>query len=136
MCTPTYANWGLQNRAASFRLKVEGEGNIYIENRLPGSACNPHLVLASTVAAGLDGVNRKLELPPEMDKSRELPTSLEGALEALDADAILKKALGEKMVEMFISTKRTFEIDEFKAFGELTPEERILKEKEYYYLPY
>ena len=70
-----------------------------------------------------------------MDESQRLPTSLEEALEALGADRDLKAALGEKMVEMFIYTKRTFEVEEFKSFGELSDEEKLLKEKEYYYFP-
>ena len=83
----------------------------------------------------MDGVRRNLELPQPMDESRKLPATLEEALQALEADTMLKTALGEKMVEMFVYTKRTFEIEEFKAFGELSDEEKMLKEKEYYYLP-
>ena len=132
---PTFANWGQENRHSVFRVKIEPKGNVYIENRLPSGACNPYLVIASTLAAGMDGVRRNLELPQPMDESRKLPATLEEALQALEADTMLKTALGEKMVEMFVYTKRTFEIEEFKAFGELSDEEKMLKEKEYYYLP-
>ena len=71
-----------------------------------------------------------------MDESRRLPTTLEEALQALEADTTLKTALGEKMVEHFIHAKRSFEVEEFKAFGELSDEEMLVKEKEYYYVPY
>ena len=109
---------------------------MYIENRLPSSACNPYLVLASVVAAGLDGVRRKLDLPEPGDESKRLPPTLEKALVALEEDVQLKAALGEKTVEMFVYTKRKYEVEEFKAFKELSDKERLEKEKEYYYLPY
>ena len=129
-----FANWSL-DRKGSFCLKVEAGGNVYIENRLPSSACNPYLVLASTLAAGMDGVRRKLELPPPGDESTRLPATLEEAVDALEADTSLTEALGEGVMQMFIYTKRTFELDEFKAFGQLSDEEMLLKEKEYYYHP-
>ncbi|KAK3789923.1 hypothetical protein RRG08_004035 [Elysia crispata] len=131
---PMFANWSL-DRKGSFCLKVEAGGNVYIENRLPSSACNPYLVLASTLAAGMDGVRRKLELPPPGDESTRLPATLEEAVDALEADTSLTEALGEGVMQMFIYTKRTFELDEFKAFGQLSDEEMLLKEKEYYYHP-
>ncbi|GFN85939.1 glutamine synthetase [Plakobranchus ocellatus] len=131
--SPKYADWAYEDRGVIFRVKTEPGGNAYIENRLPSSACSPHLVLAYTLAAGMDGVRRKLPLPQPRDKSKKLPQSLEEALEALEADTLLKAALGPKLVELFIYTKRVFEVDEFKAFGDLTDEEILLKEKEYYY---
>ena len=117
-------------------MKVEPKGNVYIQNRVPSSACNPYLVLASTLTAGMDGVRRNLELPQPMDESRKLPAILEEALQALEADLRLKTALGEKMVEMFVYTKRTFEIEEFESFRDILHGEKMLKEREYYYLPY
>ncbi|RUS81830.1 hypothetical protein EGW08_010422 [Elysia chlorotica] len=133
---PTWANWGPDDRLASYRLKREAGHNVYVESRLPSSACSPHLILASLLAAGLDGVRRKLELPEPGGQARRLPATLEGALQALDEDAPLKQALGEKMVEFFVYTKRTYEVEEFKAFQSLSDQEMLEKEKEYYYLPY
>ena len=72
-----------------------------------------------------------------MDESRRLPATLEEALQALEADTTLKTVLGQ-IVEMFVYTKRTFEIEDFESFGDLSDGEKMLKEKEkeYYYLPY
>ncbi|KAK3747456.1 hypothetical protein RRG08_015568 [Elysia crispata] len=132
---PTYANWAWENRDSTFRVKLEAEANVYIENRLPSSACNPHLVLASTLAAGLDGVRRNLTLPDPMEQTTRLPSTLDEALSALEADKHLTQALGQNFVDLFIYTKRQFECEEFKSFVELSPEEHLLKEKEYYYDP-
>ena len=131
--SPTFANWALESRYSSFRLKMEPGGNVYIENRLPSSACSPHLVLASTMAAGIDGVRRQLTLPEPMAQTKRLPATLEDALEVLEADTMLKEILGPKMVELFIFTKRTYEIKHFQSFGNISNEEMFIKEKEYYH---
>ena len=131
--SPTFANWTLEHRSSSFRLKMEPGGNVYIENRLPSSACSPHLVLASTMAAGVDGVRRQLTLPDPMAQTKRLPATLEDALEVLEADTMLKEILGPKMVELFIFTKRTYEIKHFQSFGNISNEEMFIKEKEYYH---
>ena len=56
-----WSNWGVQDRTSTFRLKVEGQGhNVYVENRLPSSASNPYLVMAGTIAAGLDGITKQV----------------------------------------------------------------------------
>ena len=91
--------------------------------------------MACTLAAGMDGVRRKLELPVSMEDTKRLPATLDEALVALEADKLLRETLGSKFVDLFIFTKRKFECDEFKAFGELSEEEQLLKEKEYYYDP-
>ena len=103
MYGPNYANWAPGARLTTFRLKIDHGKN---ENRVPTSACSPHLALACTVAAGMDGVRRKLELPEPREQKSTMPTSLKEALDALEADTLLKEALGPKMVELFIFTKR------------------------------
>ena len=77
-----------------------------LELRLPDGAANPYLLQAAVLAAGLDGIERNLDPGPRSDantdtdppapgSSRCLPTSLEEALEAFGADAILQARLGE-----------------------------------------
>ena len=83
----------------------------------------------------MDGVRRKLELPEPSEKTKKLPASLKEALEALEADTLLKEAIGPKMVDLFIDTKRKYDLEHFAAFGDLCDEELFLKEKEYYYDP-
>lgn len=95
--------WGTENRLVLLRLKNENK-NVYIENRLPSSACNPYLSMAATVAAGLDGLARKLECPPEKDFANApvLPKTFPEALSCLEMDTYLREALGEKLVEHFL----------------------------------
>lgn len=100
--TPTTATWFEESRAAFLRLKTE-RGNIYIENRLPSSACNLYLALAGTMAAGIDGLERKLPCPPQNDPTAlEIPKTLEAAASALEQDHILTKALGENFVQAYL----------------------------------
>ncbi|GFS24232.1 glutamine synthetase [Elysia marginata] len=133
---PNFVNWAIERRYTTFRVKIDPGNNVYLENRIPSSACNPHLVMACTVAAGMDGVRRKLTLPKQMDKTKRLPESLEEALDALEADTVLAEILGPKMVELFIFTKRKFELEHFKSLGMLPDEEMLVEEKEYYCGPF
>ena len=75
---PQYATWGLRNRASMVRIPVYKPGkplSTRIELRSPDPMANPYLVNAVTLAAGLDGIERKLELPPRPRQRRSsLPT--------------------------------------------------------------
>jgi len=86
--TPHNITWGLENRNTMIRVIARGAGKAtYFENRSPGAAMNPYLGLAATVAAGIDGIRNKLELPTEGPGRNEfgsLPTNLENALQALE----------------------------------------------------
>ncbi|GFN84192.1 glutamine synthetase [Plakobranchus ocellatus] len=93
---PSYVNWSPENRDSTFRLKTEPGNNVFIENRIPSSSCNTHLVLACTLVAGMDGVRRQLPLPEPLETSKILPPTLDKALAALEADTILSDALGQK----------------------------------------
>jgi glutamine synthetase len=110
---PTNATWGHENRTVGIRIKGVRGANTHIENRIPCGASNPYLVMAGTIAAGIDGIRRGLE-PPEpvagmaygMAGVSDLPTSLGAALDALAADEVLRAALGEEFVKLFVAVKR------------------------------
>ena len=109
---PHKSDWGMDNRLASYRVKSSQGSPPYIENRLPSSSCNPYLVLAGTVAAGLDGVLTGSQSPPERDPSAiDLPHTLEEALTALEKDTVMVKALGEDFIKWFVPLKRKMEIE-------------------------
>ena len=85
----------------------------HIENRLPCGASNPYLVMASVLAAGLDGLKNKIEPPAEtqgigysLTGVTDLPTRLEQSLNALEADSTLRVALGEEFIKLFVAVKR------------------------------
>ena len=92
---PDLIDWALDDRSVSIRVKSNGTPRgTYMENRTPSSASNPYLVLAGTIAAGLDGVERQLPLPEERSKELgPLPQSLQEGLEALMKDEVLTLSL-------------------------------------------
>ncbi|MFT3731811.1 MAG: glutamine synthetase family protein [Hyphomicrobium sp.] len=109
---PFEADWAFDNRTVALRVKGARGENVHVENRLGAGAANPYLVAASTLAAGLDGIRRKLSPPLTRDAGDEttrfatLPTSLESSLAALEADEILAASLGAEFVQVFTTVKR------------------------------
>ena len=118
---PTNATWGIENRTVGFRIKgLKGEG-AHIENRLPGGASNPYLVMAGILAAGLDGLRNQIEPPAPvegiaygMTGVTDLPRRLEEALDDFERDETLQAALGEEFTHLFTAVKR-HEIGKAKA---------------------
>lgn len=126
---PQYATWGLRNRASMVRIPVYKPGkqlSTRIELRSPDPMANPYLVNAVTLAAGLDGIERKLELPPEATAETlkltdrqmveagyaPLPRSLKEALDVFEDSQFMKDALGEHIHSFFLKKKR----DEWHTF--------------------
>lgn len=126
---PRYATWGLRNRASMVRIPVYKPGkqlSTRIELRSPDPMANPYLVNAVTLAAGLDGIERKLELPPEATAETlkltdrqmveagytPLPRSLKEALDVFEDSQFMKDALGEHIHSFFLKKKR----DEWHKF--------------------
>jgi glutamine synthetase len=109
---PFEADWAFGNRTVALRVKGAGGENVHVENRLGAGAANPYLVAAASLAAGLDGIRRALTPPAPRapgDETRRfaaLPTSLEAALAALEADPVIVEALGPEFVKVFTSVKR------------------------------
>lgn len=126
---PQYATWGLRNRASMVRIPVYKPGkqlSTRIELRSPDPMANPYLVNAVTLAAGLDGIEHKLELPPEATAETlkltdrqmveagytPLPRSLKEALDVFEGSQFMKDALGEHIHSFFLKKKR----DEWHKF--------------------
>ncbi|MBN9035682.1 MAG: glutamine synthetase [Rhizobiales bacterium] len=110
---PTRIVWSRDNRTAGFRLCGEGTKGIRIECRIGGADLNPYLAFAALIAAGLAGIDEKLELarPFEGDayavaKLPEIPKTLREATEALAKSRMLKSAFGEEVVEHYVHTAR------------------------------
>ncbi|NXX83126.1 LGSN protein, partial [Urocolius indicus] len=110
------AKWAYNDNSCAFNVKCHGGKGTHIENKLSSATANPYLVLAATIAAGLDGVKRGLRyddedmLQEENDtadlKHSSVPLKLEDALVALEKDLCIKEALGETFVRYFIAMKR------------------------------
>jgi glutamine synthetase len=109
---PVRADWAIDDRSVAIRVKSAPGRPVHLENRLPTGASNPYLVLAGSIAAGLDGIRRRLEPPPSVrqapaDRRYEtLPQRLEIALAALEQDAVLRAALGAEFLQVFFAVKR------------------------------
>ncbi|HBY95845.1 MAG: glutamine synthetase family protein [Ardenticatenaceae bacterium] len=110
---PTNATWGFENRTTGWRVKATRDESTHIENRLGGGASNPYVLMAASVAAGIDGLKNKMELPAPvsgvaygMSDVTDLPTRLDDALDALDQDPVLKEMLGPEFIQLFTAVKR------------------------------
>ncbi len=110
---PTKTAWSRDNRTAGFRLCGEGTRGIRIECRIGGADLNPYLSFAVLIAAGLTGIDEKLELakPFEGDayqaaRLTEIPKTLREAIDLLAKSKMLKTALGEEVVEHYLHTAR------------------------------
>ena len=119
---PSKQTWGIENRFASLRVKASNEKCCLVENRLPSSASNVYLVVAATIAAGLDGIEHKIEPPPmgNHDDDALLP-SLEESFKALEASDVMRRSLGDELITWFLATKRGNEamIDDFEKEKEV-----------------
>jgi len=106
--SPSYADCGLENRHSMLRVVMISPRTTYIENRLPTCAANPYIIIAATVAAGIDGLVNHLEVP--VDTKQKLVSTLPEALVALEADKVMCEALGEEFIRWFLAVKREVEI--------------------------
>ncbi|XP_034056145.1 lengsin [Gymnodraco acuticeps] len=111
-----YATCGCNDNSSSFNIKSHGGRETHIDNKLGSAMANPYIVLAATVAAGLDGIKRNLNIEsgvnkaPGQQKDFAVPVKLDEALEALSEDHVICSTLGEPFVQYFIAMKK-FEIE-------------------------
>jgi glutamine synthetase len=108
MFAPTKAVWSADNRTAGFRLCGEGTKAVRVECRIPGSDINPYLTCAALLAAGLDGIEKKMALEPEASgdmymakKVREIPKNLRDAAALLNKSKMLRAAMGDDVVDHY-----------------------------------
>ena len=117
---PTKAVWSTDNRTAAFRVCGAGTKAVRVENRIGGADLNPYLAQATQLAAGLDGIERGLELEPEVAGDtyeagdvREVPKSLREAADLLDGSEFLRKALGDEVVDHYVRNAR-WEVEQYE----------------------
>jgi glutamine synthetase len=106
---PTKAIWSRDNRTAGYRLVGEGTRAIRIENRVGGADLNPYLAFAAQIAAGLAGIENRLELEPEFagdayaaKRARAIPLTLRDAAAATKRSKMLRAAFGEDVVDHYV----------------------------------
>ncbi len=113
---PTHANWGWDNRTSFIRIPPERGRATRVEVRVGDGSANVYLATAAILFAGLHGVREKLPLEapvggdaytlPEDEAGGALPATLEEALDALEADEVLRGAMGPEIVDTFLAMKR------------------------------
>ena len=129
---PTYLTWGRTNRSALIRVPKASPGRTVeatrIEVRCPDPSSNTYLAFAVMLAAGLDGLEKGLQLSDPVEESlfemsaariaehgiKELPGTLGEALDELGKDDIVRDALGEHVYDRFVAAKGE-EWDEYRT---------------------
>ncbi|HEY1382925.1 MAG TPA: glutamine synthetase family protein [Dongiaceae bacterium] len=117
---PVYADWGYQNRTCALRISAPGR----FEYRSVDAAVNPYLMAAALLQAFDDGISNKLDPgePEERNiyeamkagkKVQKLPMSLGEALDALEGNEIIRRAMPDEMYRVFMHYKR----DEWEKFN-------------------
>ena len=105
---PTKTVWSVDNRTAGFRLCGDGTKGVRVECRIGGSDLNPYLAQAVMLAAGIKGIEDKMELAPptrgdvyEDAKAGDIPQTLRKATELLRGSEFLRAALGDDVVDHY-----------------------------------
>lgn len=129
-----YRVLGLANREAALRVPLRPRptytnGNLILELRSVDATANPYLALAALISAGMDGLDRRLDLPVSIDTDphglsecqrhklgiERLPTSLDAALDALAADDVVGATLAtDELSACWFNLKRA-EADRFRS---------------------
>jgi glutamine synthetase len=118
---PVYITWGAKNRTVLVRVPMFGTSDkAAVELRSGDSMANPYLFFSAIIAAGMDGINRKLVAPEPRSEDifmmtdeeraeyeiKMLPASLKEALDCLEADPVIMDALGDEIAQAHIKLKR------------------------------
>jgi glutamine synthetase len=113
---PVYVTYGASNRTQMIRIPGPGR----LENRAVDGAANPYLACAAMLAAGLDGIENKIdpgqansenlyEMPEEELRRRNiafLPTTLREAIDCFEQDEVVQEALGKDYAAYYASVRR------------------------------
>jgi len=119
---PYHLAWGLDNRTVYCRVPEERGSATRVENRAPSADANPYLVIAAAFAAGLDGIENKIDpgehavgdiYHVEPGTYDTIPFYLQDALEELKADKVLCDVMGPELIQAFVALKED-ELDRFR----------------------
>jgi glutamine synthetase len=125
---PTNIAWSEKNRSPLVRVPAARGRATRIELRMPDPACNPYLALAAMLRSGLDGIEKRVDPGPPINKNifamshrerrhlriDELPGNLSEALDELEKDTLMRELLGEHLFAHFVTAKREEWLDYIK----------------------
>ena len=104
---PTGIAWGYDNRTVGFRVIGKGE-SLRVECRIPGADANPYLVFAALLAAGMDGIENRIDPPPPVAGNTyrisgipRIPQTLREAIEELEKSKFARRVFGNDVVEHY-----------------------------------
>ena len=112
---PRYVSWSRQNRSQLVRIPMVKGDSCRMELRSPDPACNPYLAIGLILAAGLDGIERRMVLPPPVNRNlfdaaeaeglglETLPATLEEAVQVAEESEFLRKVLPEGLSKRYFS---------------------------------
>ena len=109
---PTTLAWGYDNRTCGFRVVGHGS-SVRPETRIPGADANPYLAFAALLAAGLYGIEQKLELAPALEgnayvsDAKRFPHALREAIAGLEASSLARQLLGDEVIDHYLVYART-----------------------------
>ncbi len=117
---PTNVAWSEKNRSPMVRIPAKRGTGTRCEVRVPDPACNPYLAFAVMLAAGLDGIDNKIDPGEPVSKNvftmsqrekrrlkiDDLPSTLSDALDQLEKDKVVMDALGPQLAESYLTGKR------------------------------
>lgn len=115
---PVNATWGVDNRTTAVRAIVGGSKSTRVELRLSGADINPYLAMSAALAAGLDGIEREIALPPPTinayaGEGSPLPRTLGEATRLFRASPTARRWFGDEFVDHYAST-REWEVRQFQ----------------------
>ena len=116
---PKYVSWSSHNRSQLIRIPAAAGEKVRMELRSPDPSGNPYLTFALIISAGLDGIEKKTELPPSVNVDLftaseavtknldKLPGSLKAAMDCAGKSEFVKTILGENLLNKFLDIKQT-----------------------------
>ena len=116
---PTAVGWGWDNRTCAVRIVGHGTA-LRFEQRVPGADANPYLACAALVAAGIHGIENRLELPEPLAGNAytqdvpNIPRRLHDAVAAFDSSVVARGAFGDEVVDHYAHAGRV-EMSAFDA---------------------
>jgi glutamine synthetase len=109
---PTTLAWGYDNRTCGFRIVGHGSA-LRAETRIPGADANPYLAFAALLAAGLYGIEQKLELGPALEgnayisDAERFPHAMREAIARLELSSVARQLLGDEVIDHYLNYART-----------------------------
>jgi glutamine synthetase len=110
---PTTLAWSRDNRTCGFRIVGHGNG-FRIESRIPGADVNPYLAFAAMIAAGIRGLENRIEPPPMFEGNAyadeslpRVPSTLREAIEELEESTMAREAFGDEVVDHYLNYAKT-----------------------------